>query len=264
MLIIDNKPVQVSELAGLYPEGDVSEYINETLASSEERYYYKSLDELMFELALRKELVEASKQLQKSRMAFEVFRESRANPEYWIRRNNGGFQLKSDVKASDAVRDIYKNGSKYGTECATAMQLVYLKALLEIFPEDAFDQMFSNIYLMNWSSVHRYLRATASMNRQADYLPGDRRYFANPDVDPETPEWQGENTIDLGGGLYYGHGMGTHNADRIIRELNQNRKKNADREAYLVKKAARPDFKRLFALYEEASRNRSPAEYQTA
>ena len=93
------------------------------------------------------------------------------------------------------------------------------------------------------------------MNPQTDYLPGDRRYFANPDVNPETPEWQGENVIDLGDGLYFGHGIGTHKAETFIRDLNDNRKGDATREAYLVKKAGRPDFKRLYNLYEDAIHN---------
>ena len=56
-----------------------------------------------------------------------------------------------------------------------------------------------------------------------DYLPGDCRYFNNPDVDPLTPEWQGENAIDLSGGMYYGHGIGIKTADKIIEILNHNR-----------------------------------------
>jgi protein-glutamine gamma-glutamyltransferase len=205
MLIIDNKPADVESFAGRYPEGSIARAVVDVLSASDKKYAYGSLDELEFELKLRQEIVNAAKQLQKSGMAFEVFRESRANPDYWVRRENGGFALKDGVKPSDAIRDIYENGSKYGTECATAMQIVFLKALLELFPEDDFNRMFRNLYLMNWHNVNRYLSPMAAMSRQVDYLPGDRRYFANPDVDPETPEWQGENTIDLGGGLYYGH-----------------------------------------------------------
>ncbi len=257
MLIINNKPADAAVLAGDYPEDSAARTVIDTLAASDKKYYYDSLDELQFELRLREEIISASRRLHKSNMGFEVFRESRANPDYWIRRDNGGFSLKNGVKASDAVRDIYESSSKYGTECATAMQIVYLGALLEIFPEDAFNRMFKNLYLMNWNNVSRYLRDTATMHRQDDYLPGDRRYFANPDVNPETPEWQGENTIDLDGELYYGHGMGIHKAERIIRELNQNRKRNAGRDAYLMDSAARPDFKRLFALYQDATQNAS-------
>ena len=263
MIIIDNKPVEEAFLAADYPEQSVGRSVVEILSASEKKYDYKSLDELKFEVRLREQIIRAAKQLQKSNMAFEVFRESRCNPEYWIRRDNGGFLLKAGVKMSDAVQDIFDNGSKYGTECATAMQIVYLKALLDIFPEDAFNRMFKNVYLMNWHSLHRYLRDTGAMTRRGDYLPGDRRYFVNPDVNPETPEWQGENTIDLGGGLYYGHGMGTHKADKIIRELNANRKDGAARDAHLIQTSARPDFKRLFALYEDALQN-AAADQQTA
>jgi protein-glutamine gamma-glutamyltransferase len=263
MIIIDNKPAEASELAAVYPEDSIGRTIVDILSSSEKKYDYSSLDELKFEIRLREAIVDAARQLQKSNMAFEVFRESRANPEYWIRRDDGGFLLKAGVKPSEAVGDIFKNGSKYGTECATAMQIIYLKALLDVFPEDAFNRMFKNIYLMNWHNISRYLRQTGAMNPQADYLPGDRRYFANPDVDPETPEWQGENVVDLGGGLYFGHGIGTHKAETFIRELNGNRKSGATREAYLVQTAGRPDFKRLYNLYEDALRN-SSASRQTA
>jgi protein-glutamine gamma-glutamyltransferase len=255
MIIIDNKPALASDLTGIYPEGSIGRTIVDILSASEKRYAYRSLDELKFEISLRGAIVDAARQLQKSNMAFEVFRESRANPEYWIRRDEGGFLLKAGVEPSEAVDDIFKNGSKYGTECATAMQIVYLKALLDVFPEDAFNRMFKSIYLLNWHSINRYLRQSGVMNPQGDYLPGDRRYFANPDVDPETPEWQGENVIDLGGDLYYGHGIGTHKAETFIRELNQNRKSNATREAYLVQKAGRPDFKRLYDLYADTVQN---------
>ena len=81
------------------------------------------------------------------------------------------------------------------------------------------------------------------------YLPGDRRYFANPDVDPLTPQWQGENVIDLSGDKYYGHGLGVHNAEAIVRALNENRSEDADESAHLLDSAGLPNFKRLFDIY---------------
>lgn len=255
MIIIDNKPLQASAISGLYTQGSVGQVIIDTLTSSEKRYDYESTEELKFEISLREAIISAAKQLQKSGFDFEVFRNSRSNPEYWIRLNNGGFSLKSGVKPSEAVKDIFINGSKYGTECATAMQIIYLKALLNVFPEEAFNRLFKSIYLMNWHIPGRYLSETGAMSRQTDYLPGDRRYFANPDVNPATPEWQGENVIDLSDELYYGHGIGTHKADVFIRALNANRKTGAKREAYLVDAAGRPNFKRLFLLYKDAERN---------
>ena len=87
------------------------------------------------------------------------------------------------------------------------------------------------------------------MKKRMDYIPGDRRYFVNPDVDPLTPQWQGENVIDLDGELYYGHGIGIYNAETIIKELNKNRSEGADESARLKDSAGRPNFKKLADIY---------------
>ena len=82
-----------------------------------------------------------------------------------------------------------------------------------------------------------------------DYLPGDCRYFNNPDVDPLTPEWQGQNAIDLSGGMYYGHGIGIKTADKIIEILNHNRIQDSTTSAYLMDMATRPGFMHLSFIY---------------
>lgn len=252
MIYIDGKPLDPAAITEQFPGGGLEKDIFEKMISADEKFAYDSLEALKFELRLRREIVQASKALNKSGMAFEVFRDSKANPQYWTRGHDGGFALKPGVKASDAIRDIFNNGSKYGTECATAMQIVYYKALLEIFPESDFNRMFGDIYLMNWHNLSRELRSTGLMHPETVFLPGDRRYFKNPDVNPKTPEWQGENVIELGDGRYYGHGIGIHRAETIIDALNDNRRRNADREAYLMDSAGRPDYKRLATLYERA------------
>jgi protein-glutamine gamma-glutamyltransferase len=81
--------------------------------------------------------------------------------------------------------------------------------------------------------------------KAADLIPGDARYFSNPDVDPLTPQWQGENAYYLGGGLYYGHGIGVTNADGIIRALNRARKKDATQSAFLNEMVKRQDYRQL-------------------
>ena len=250
MIIIDNKPLEAAAFSDEYPAGSLERKALEAMAASAQRYTYDSLKQLRFELRMRREIVSAAAALNKSGLDFEIFRKSRANPEYWSRRGDGGFVLRPGVKASESIRDIYSHGSRYATECATAMQIVYYKALLEIFPEDAFNKMFPDIVLMNWNDISRELRDIGVMHRRSDGLPGDRRYFANPDVDPETPEWQGENVIDMGDGTYYGHGIGRHRAGAIIDALNENRRRGATREAYLMDSAGMPDFIRLSDLYD--------------
>lgn len=247
MIVIAGKELRPEEAAG-YAAGDVEKKIVDKLMGSDSRYAYDSPERLKFELRLRREIITASRELANSRLDFAVFRKSRCNPDFWERTRDGGFRMKSGVKASDAIRDIYQNSSKYATECATALQIVYYKALLAVYPEDVFNRTFRNIELMNWHKIDSLLQEIGMIRKERDYLPGDRRYFINPDVDPLTPEWQGENTIDLGDGTYYGHGIGIVTAEEIIRALNQNRAENADDPAHLLDSAGRPDFDRLYEV----------------
>jgi protein-glutamine gamma-glutamyltransferase len=128
------------------------------------------------------------------------------------------------------------------------MVIVYYGALTKLYGKEIFDRTFNNIYLMDWHNIHPLLKEIGYMNRSAVYLPGDRRYFANPDVDPETPEWQGENVIDLSDGSYYGHGIGIGSENDIINALNQNRREGSTRSAYLMDTVGHPNFKRLYQV----------------
>ncbi len=254
MIIISGSTFNISETIDEYPENSVERQLLEQMSKSEETYRYDTLEQLKFELSLRREIVDASRALNRSGLKFAVFHETKCNPEYWDRTSNGGFRLKSGVKPSDAIRDIFENGRQYATECATAMVIVYYGALLEVFPEKTFNRLFPSIYLMNWHRLDSLLREVGTPKRVADILLGDRCYFRNPEVNPKTPELQGENVIVLPNGLYYGHGMGIANADQIIRALNANRKEGATQSAYFMDdSAARPNFKRLAEASQSAA-----------
>lgn len=209
---------------------------------------YSSMDQLQFELALRNNIISASRQLNRSGISFRTFRNSMCNPAFWERTIEGGFLLKTGVRSNDAIRDIYVNGFLYGTECATAIVIVYYKAIMDLYPAELFNQLFSGIYLMNWMHLDSDLGVTTYRNL-TDYFPGDCRYFKNPDVDPMTPQWQGENAIDLGDGTYYGHGVGITTAAGIIAALNRHRAPGSGQSAYLTDSATRPDFKYLWSKY---------------
>ena len=253
MIMIAGSTVQPENIDTEYAPNDVERKTIDLLSSSNERYVYDSLDQLKFELQLRKEIIAASRELNESNMAFAGFRETKCNPDYWNRTEDGGFALKDGAKPNEAIRDIFENSAKYATECATAMMIVYYKALLNIYSESLFNKSFSKIELMNWHHIDRLLQEVGFMKKRMDYFPGDRRYFANPDVDPLTPEWQGENVIDLDGELYYGHGIGIYNAKTITKALNKNRSEGADESAYLKDSAGRPNFKNLADLYHSSN-----------
>ena len=245
MIVISNKIVKANNFINEYNPNDIEWNILTKMDLSKEMYVYNSLYELQFELKLRKNIVIASKTLNKGEMAFKTFRESMCNTDYWDRSEQGGFILKSGIAPSAAIGDITINSSKYGTECATAMIIVYYQALLNTFPEKLFNELFRRIHLMNWHYIDNSLEDAGYLEKRSDYLPGDRRYFSNPDVNPVKPEWQGENVIDLGNGLYYGHGIGIGNSDKIINELNEYRIEKAKTSAYLLDVAARLNFKNL-------------------
>jgi len=248
MININGRTVPPSNVIGSYPANDIERRIISILSSSSNVYRYSSLEQLRFELKLRSNIIDASILQNRSRLAFTTFRKAYCNPKFWRRTNEGGFLLKDNVAPSKAINDIFVNSKKYGTECATAIVILYYKAVLDIFPTDLFDKTFPSIHLMNWSYLDKSLDIGYYGN-EADYLPGDCRYFKNPDVNPLTPHLQGENAIDLGNGTYYGHGMGIVTADQIVRILNANRKEGATRSAYLMDSATRPGFKKLAYIY---------------
>lgn len=249
MIKISGVPNTLDSIMSDYTENSIERKAIEILNLSSAVYEYSSIEQLKFEMNMRVKIIKASYELFKSRMAFRVFRETMCNEDYWNRTNDGGFEVKEGIKPFDAINDIFRNGSRYGTECATAIVIIYYKALADIYPEELFNEAFPKIKLMNWHydrdlGVDYYKNLT-------DYLPGDCRYFKNPDVDPKTPQWQGENAIDLGNGKYYGHGIGIRNAEGIIKVLNGMRKEGASVEASLLDSATRPDFKYLSDKYQK-------------
>ena len=248
MLIIAGNEVKTEDVAGRHGIKDIQKKILEVMSASSHSHRYPSEEELLFETNMRENIIDASKDLYRSRMRFKVFRDSICNTEYWRRTDEGGFELKEGVSPSDAIMDIFRHGREYGTECATAIVIVFYRAVLNIYGSELFDRGFGSIYLMNWQQAYRDL-GVATQRHPDDYFPGDCRYFSNPDVNPLTPEWQGENTIDFGNGEYYGHGIGIMNADGIIRALNQNRVPGSEIPAHLLETATRPNFRMLFNKY---------------
>lgn len=254
MIKVGGNTIEPGEV-GQYPAGSVERNALDIMAGSDGTYRYDSLEHLRFELEVRKSIVNAARELNGSGLAFKVFRKSKANPDYWHRTDEGGFMLQPNVTPWDGINDIYKNSHLYGTECSTAMLIVYFKALADVLPKELFNQLFPDIYLMNWQHLDRDL-GIRTVEMAEDYFPGDARYFKNPDVDPVHPEWQGENVFTLGDDLYYGHGIGIATGGRIIDALNSLRKEGATRTAYLLDRAERPDFKHLYRKLEEYSSRR--------
>ncbi|WP_379128385.1 protein-glutamine gamma-glutamyltransferase [Paenibacillus sp. sgz500958] len=209
-------------------------------------FYYQSPEAIEFERRMRKAMVENAQALDASGAKFATFEESRGNEVYWMRTDNGGFQLKDNVLPSDGIRDIFRNGYLYGFECATAVVVVLYKATLDMIGDDAFNRNFNDLYLWNWH-LHSNMKLIRT-HHKSEMLPGDLVYFKSPDHDPDKPEWQGENAVLLGDDRYFGHGIGIESAEGIITSLNVERVPGSTTSAYLTDDALHPDFEYLQSL----------------
>lgn len=249
MIIINRTKADINNILNEYHYDTMQQDIINVLNLSNTEYKYDSVNQLKFELMLRKEIVKSANELSESEIEFQVFEKSKCNPKYWDRKDDGGFLLKSGVTPSDSIHDIFLNSSLYATECSTAIVIIYYKALINVFKKELFNKLFPKIRLKNWHSLDNLLKEGGVLKKENDYLPGDRRYIENPDVDPDFPECQGENVIDIGQGLYYGHGVGVSDLETIINELNKFRIKHAKKSAFLKDSAGRLNFKKLSAIY---------------
>jgi len=245
MIIIRNDSFDISQMSNNYPENSIERQILDEMNQGFGRYEYDSLEELKFEIRMRRQIIENAIDLNESEFSFEDFSKSRCNEDFWIRMNIGGFELKEGINPSDAINDIFINGSRYATECATAVVIIYYKSLVDVFGEEKFNLLFPKIELVGWNIGETLLEKAAMPEMVEDIILGDRQYFYNPDVNPEEEEWQGENVIVMPNYMYYGHGIGIKTEEEIINELNMNRKENATQSAYLNDTAGRLNFRKL-------------------
>lgn len=209
-------------------------------------YHYPSAEALRFELEARTRLVETARALQASGVRFATFKESRCNESFWSRTPSGGFRLKYGVLPSDGINDIYRSGYLYAFECAAAIVIVLYKSVLDLIGPSRFNIYFADLLIYNWQ-YDSDLQLVTSYGADEAY-PGDILYFQNPDFNPETPEWRGENTILAGYNLFYGHGLGFRPAEGIIAALNSKRRPGSMVSAFLTEQVVRPDFEHLRRL----------------
>jgi protein-glutamine gamma-glutamyltransferase len=218
---------------------EIEAHIFEELKKSELPHQYHSWNQLRSELLLRKNTILAAERLAESPVEFSVFKDSRFNPLYWTK-TRGGYRLKASVSPSEAINDIFENGHEYAFECSTAIVVLYYYAVLNSINKDAFNYLFRNLLVWDWS-YDEDLRIITKVG--TDFIPGDVLYFYNPDH--LNPVWIGENVVYLGRGLYFGHGIGIGTKEEMIQALNTLRKPNAKKSAYLLSQFSRLNYKYL-------------------
>jgi|BioPla2DNA2_1021312.scaffolds.fasta_scaffold04613_2 protein-glutamine gamma-glutamyltransferase len=248
MILIKGNIVRLQRLIHLFPKDSIESEILYRISDSNEIYEYQLVNQLIFEVNLRSKIINAARELNASGFKFRTFKNSHCNEEFWQRTDVGGYLLKKDSSPSEAIADIFLQGHKYGTECSTAITIIYYKALQDIYSKELFDYSFPDLHLMNWHYIDNDLDII-TYKYLFDYIPGDCRYVENPDFHPERPELRGQNLIDLGEGLYYGHGTGIKTIDEVVDYLNRHRAESSSRSAFLKRSATRPNFLHLANLY---------------
>lgn len=245
MISIAGVHVDPNRLPAHWSQTAPAHHILSQMAAHQTVYSFTRPEELEFEIRLRISIMDESIGMEQSNVSFADFDNSRCNPAYWILTPQGGFRLRGNVRPSAAIRDIYWNGHLYSFECATAIIILYYKAVLNVIPDELFDRLFANLYLFSWEYDRDLAVRTV---RTSEFLPADVLYFDNPDVDPLKPEWQGENAVNLGNGLYFGHGIGIRDAAGIITSLNRHRRRGATRSAHLLNQATNPGYLYLYRV----------------
>jgi protein-glutamine gamma-glutamyltransferase len=245
LIYINGYSVETSQITGFNKLTAAQKQIGEKLKGSRESFYYTTPHQFLFEVVMRANIVAAAYAMRGSGAGFSTFANSRCNPVYWRRTAYGGFSLRHGVEPSEAITDIFLNGKKYGFECTTAIMIMLYKAVLESIGAGMFNQLFNGLLL--YSTEHDEDLQIMAYTSGAS-MPGDIRYIKNPEHDPNKPQWQGENIVDLGDGTVFGHGIGIGTIGEIIAVLNKKRAPGATVPAFLTSEIIRPNF-RLMAEY---------------
>ncbi len=195
-------------------------------------------------LRIGKAMVDSCEAMDKAGHSFALLKDHACNTDFF-KKEGSTFVLKSGKKASEAVEDIFKNPSKYKFECATAMIIVYYKAMLDMLGPKDFDRICGDLRIGPWdyeNDLGRIMNTTGSGQAEAPsghkdkVKPGDYAYIRNWDVSDKgrAAGWQGENVIYLGNGKYYGHPFGVETGTHIVDYLNTQRNAGSTRSASLT------------------------------
>ncbi len=159
-------------------------------------------------------------------------KQDKVNQDLWWMGYGGKMGVRQGVKPSDAINDIFKNGSKYGMECATATMVILYKGILDTIGPKDFDTAFAKTRLFRWDIKDDDFKKAERVGKLPGFWPGDHTYFKNPEFDPANSAFQGENVIYLGDGQYFGHGLGVVSEQGVIDSLNGLRRSGATKTAY--------------------------------
>jgi hypothetical protein len=185
------------------------------------------------DLVFRQRVVEAAHDLAAGGAQFSPSHQSdKVNSALWTMGYGGKIQARKFLpndqlgKPSAALQDIFDNGNAYAFECATAMMVIYHKAILDHIGADKFDALFSQPRMLSffrWSIEDEDYTKVKKLVEDDKIIkqppkPGAHYYFLNPDASDENSAFGGENVLYLGDGTYYAHGIVGDSGSYIVTE----------------------------------------------
>lgn len=205
-------------------------------------------------------VVSACLEMHQAHHEFAIAPLQRFSGAYWRRdgrlQHHATFHLRPGVKASAALNDVFRNPDGYRFECATALVLVYYRAIQKLIGERDFDRIMGDLKVGPWEyepDLARFLLssgkgdrpATPERARQLKY--GEYTYTKNWAV-----SWwgwakgcQGQNQIRLDDDLYYAHSYALVGQGDIVARENGARVIGAKTSASMTDAQTRLDPKLL-------------------
>jgi protein-glutamine gamma-glutamyltransferase len=191
-------------------DADITKGLDTNVTPGTTNYY-----DTKYRIAVVKNSLTYQKKMNSGRVAFGRQMENQYfNTKYWEPTTINGntfWKIKDDVNKKDAFNDfISPAGGKYKVDCAAAINIIMLKAKLDVAGEDNFNQRLPSVMIRGWTTytskgdkvmeyktLERWAGNQYAPGSPDELMTGDYVYFKNSPMMEGTPE-QGENAVFLG------------------------------------------------------------------
>lgn len=205
-------------------------------------------------------VVSACLEMHQAHHEFAIAPRQKFSSEFWRRDGQlshfATFHLKPGAKASAAMNDVFLHPDAYRFECATALVLVYYRAIQKLIGDADFDRIMGDLKIGPWefeADLERFLLRSGRGDQPATEARAEALKFGEYTY---TKNWavswwgwakgcQGQNQIRLDQDLYYAHSYELVGQGDIVARENGARVFGAQTSASMTDRQERLDPKLL-------------------
>jgi hypothetical protein len=199
-------------------------------------------DVFLFQLRMRASILKALASFQELHPKFsfsEGLCTCNEHSTYWEPLKHGakqvGIKVKEGKSRALAIRELFTREADLKLDCGSAIDLIWLKGILDAVEGKVFDAMFKEIALGGkfGKGLSQYTAILYAKSPNV-LLPGDRTSFNNPAAfSGDNIVWQNENVLVAENkaaeeNVYFGHPKGNKTADKWIELLNEQRDRDVN------------------------------------